>query len=316
MKTILGITVLLGGILSVDAHAMCGDLTLSGHTGPTVNWTESFTSQQFNFTINRTGNGACNAYVYFSDGGASSYATRRVVHVSDGSKTIPYQLYKSSALSSANILMEPPDSTNDNTRVLPRPTFSGNVKSRPAQYHLEIPAASVMGSTMAKAGTYTDTFTMRVYENNSQDAAYNVTLTVTIPVVAKLSLVTSGGAFNEADVSETLDFGNLTQGETLSFDMRVVTNAGYSIAYSSQGDGAMRHSNPAMSTTVPYTVIVNGVEYSLVGSQSNPVSVVTNNVETGQSGAAIPVTFKIGNVANKVSGNYSDNITVTLTSLN
>lgn len=293
------------------AMAACGTLSLTGIAGPTVNWTESFSSQQLNFTFNRTSNGACTALATFSKGGGSSYATRRVVNTVNSSKTLLYQLHKTSGLSATQILKQPPDVGSTNEEVQPSSAFSGSVSSRAASYYISIPTSTSLSPTIVRAGTYTDTFTVRAYDGANIDNSYNVTLTVNVPVVARISLVSTGSPFNAADTSETLNFGNLVTNQTMSFDMRILTNSGYDVRFSSANDGVMKHLTPGVTTTVPYTVTVNGIEQSLVGTAGTPLLVVSGSGESSTSGFNQPVTVKIGNVSSKVAGNYSDVITVT-----
>lgn len=303
-----------------DAHASCGTLTLS-IPSPVVSWSESYISQQEDFTFSRSNAGSCTTFASFSAGGAGSgnYSSRRAVHTSDGSKQISYQLYKVASLLSSRILREPPNVTSNNQVVLPSPGFSGGASSRTGTYYIEVPQASATSPTVAKAGQYQDTFTVKVYDGNfssgTVDNSYNVTITINVPIIARLSLVDSGGAFNASDTSQTLNFGSLVTNATLGFDMRAVTNAGYEIKFSSQNDGVMKHTNPSVTTTIPYTASVNGNEQSLVGSASVPISMVSVSGQTSLSGANNPVVFKIGDASNKVAGSYSDNITVTMATI-
>lgn len=305
-----------GLILSAAAaHASCGTLSLSSLPNPSINWSESFTSQQINFTFQRTGSGSCDARASFSDGGASTYTSRRAVHTHNSSKTISYQLYKTSSLSATQILKQPPDTSSTNELAQPSTAFSGSVGSRSGAYHLAIPYASATSPTIAKAGTYTDQFTMHAYDGTNIDNSYTVTLTINVPVITNISLVSTGGAFNAADVSETLNFSVLAENATRSFDLRVETNAGYEIKFTSQNNGVMKHLDTSVTTTIPYTVTVNSTAYSLVGSNPTGIVVATSGEESGLAGINNPVTFKIGNVANKVAGSYQDVITVTASTL-
>jgi hypothetical protein len=299
-------------LISENCWAVCGTLSLTGIANPTVNWSETYTSQQVTFTFQRTGSGACTATASFSGGGAGSYANRSATHVQSAQKKIFYQLYKTSALSPSQILKQPPDVASANEVAEPASAFSGSATSRSASYFISVPQSTALSPTIVKAGTYTDIFQVRAYDSANIDNTYNVTLTVIVPTIARLSLVSTGGAFNQADTTESLNFGELTTGKSLSFDIRVVSNAVYDVKMSSQNNGVMKHSNPAVTTTIPYTVIVNGVESSLIGSSTTPVSVATQTQESGTSGLAHPVTFKIGNAASKVAGAYQDVVTVTI----
>lgn len=290
------------------------DLSMSP-TNVNVAWNQNFSSQQIGFTITKTKKKACSWAVTFSRGGASDYSARRLVH---GSDLLPYQLYGDSALT--QVLKELPEATSINDVIEGSFTATDN-QIATATYYLSIPLSTATTPTYRPAGNYSDTVTLRLYEIDSAinptvysfEQTSSVTITTTMPKILDLSIVGSGGAFDPASVSRPLNFGTLTEGATLGFDLLVRSNAGYQVTISSQNNGVMKHSTTGVTTTVPYTFTVNGTARSLVGTQAQPVSVASGGGQTSTSGIRNPGLVTIGSLTDRVAGDYTDNITVTAT---
>lgn len=297
-----------GLLRPVTALADCG-LGLSAANVNLV-WTTALGTQQISFSVTKTKNPRCDYFVTFSKGGATTYANRRMTF---GANVLSYQLYKDSPLT--KILKELPDATSTND-VISGSFATGANQAQPQSYHLDIPFNLATTPTLKPSGSYTDVYVLKVYEGEfgtttSVVASANVTLTTSMPKKVELSLVSTGGAFDPNDTTQAVDFGTLSAGAVRALDMLVRSNAGFSITFSSQNNGVLKHASPGVTTTVPYTLAVNSVPQNLGSSSAAPVVVATGSGQSTLAGVVNPVQLTIGSVTDKMAGNYFDNITVT-----
>lgn len=273
-------------------------------------WNQSLPTQQVTFSVTKRNNPPCDFAVTFSKGGTSSYERR----MRSGNSQLRYQLYKESSLT--NILKQDPDVTTSND-VVTGSFDNGSNQTQTLNYYVSIPYNQATEPTLKAPGAYSDSFTLRVYkfagklDLDGADDSANVTITTLMPRIIQLSLVPTGAAFDPNSVSQNLNFGLLTEGATRALDVRVLSNAGYSITLSSQNNSVLRHQSAGVTTTIPYALTLNGTSKNLSSSASSPVVVAAGNGQTTMSGAANSVAITIGSVDGKVAGSYSDNITVT-----
>jgi hypothetical protein len=115
--------------------------------------------------------------------------------------------------------------------------------------------------------------------------------------------------FNAGITSQTLNFGDMVDGESMSANAIIRTNSNsWSLAVASTNAGNMK--NNSTSTTVPYTFTYDGT--------IKPLSTSSTEIESGgwadtQSGYATRIlTFTLGDTFN-TPGTYNDNLTFTLT---
>lgn len=121
------------------------------------------------------------------------------------------------------------------------------------------------------------------------------------------TVTTFGGV--GANKNYTVDFGSMTTGEASNIFIQFRGNASVSTAFASANNGVLKHSNPLVTTTVPYTLVVDGT--TLPNATGTPPTMLAN---TGSSGVATyPIGITLGSVSGKIAGSYSDTITVTIT---
>lgn len=293
---------------SPRAHAVasCGlSLTVSNIT---LVWSTSLPTQQITFKVKKSKNAPCDYFVTFSKGGASDYNRRML----SGSNTLRYQIYKEAALT--NILKELPEVTSDD-EIITGSFGVGSDQTQTRTYFVQIPLNLATTPTLKPSGTYVNTFIMRVYRDNPANSllenSKNVLIKTTIQKNVQLSLVNSGGAFNPSDTTQAVAFGTLTTGASRAFDMRVLTNAGYRVTFSSQNNGALKHALANVTTAVPYTLTINGLPKNLSSSKTVPIVVASGSGQTSVDGVGHAVEVIIGSVTDKMAGAYSDIITVT-----
>ncbi|MCM2324492.1 MAG: hypothetical protein NDJ90_14635, partial [Oligoflexia bacterium] len=171
------------------------------------------------------------------------------------------------------------------------------------------------------AGAFTDTYAVEVFETNVPPVptdvpvtSGNVTLTVTVNPMIRLSLVSTGGGFDPGLTNRNIDFGTLYQGQSAQFDLRVRTNAGFSVTFSSAYNGKLKP-GAASPSSVPYTLTAGGVALDLSNSAAVPVVGPVGPGQTSMSGLAYTIRTVIGNVvgAGVMAGLHQDTITITAT---
>jgi spore coat protein U-like protein len=121
-----------------------------------------------------------------------------------------------------------------------------------------------------------------------------------------LSLVDVGSPFDPADTHQTMDFGELTTGESLEADLKVLANSGYRVYMESENKGKLK--NLSENTTIKYTMYINNRKKSLKGKKSK---VAEGRDSTPVEGDNYRLKVQIGNVSGAKAGTYTDNITIT-----
>jgi len=295
-----------------EALSGCGKLKISAQN-VVISWDEEFTYLQREVLIKRSSShGNCHFFVTFSKGGASSYCKRRMVM---GPEKLRYQLYKSVSFTPRNILKDFPEARF--TRHVLRGKMRNKQSSVRKEYFIAIPRGPAIEPYLVKSGRYSDIFIVRVFRgiipifSSRPHDTESVIITAIVPRIIRIALVGYGAPFDPDDTHETLDFGVLQKGESRTFDIRVVTNAGFSISFASINNGRLVHFTDGNESEVFYKVKVNGVYKDLSSSQGTPVEVSSGTGETSLEGVRNPVKIKIGSVENKAAGDYSDIITVT-----
>lgn len=232
---------------------------------------------------------------------------------SDGTNTIPYSIYKYISNSVSNELYTYSSGVTKNN------VFSNTIAA--PFYNSPLPFAIIPTAGLLRpAGVYTTSITVGYYTgtlsgsniSNAKNtgATYSQQINLTVPVIYDLSIMPSGDTtFNAGITSQTLNFGDMVDGESMSANAIIRTNSNsWSLAVASTNAGNMK--NNSTSTTVPYTFTYDGT--------IKPLSTSSTEIESGgwadtQSGYATRIlTFTLGDTFN-TPGTYNDNLTFTLT---
>ncbi len=258
-------------------------------------------AQSVTLSVTKT-NGSCSYFITASPGNSSNYNARQLF----GPNRLTYNLYP--LANSTVVLGDLPGATASQTIV---GTLSGGTSTNNHTYQFDIPVQQIVA-----AGSYSDTVQFKLYQGdingNTLAQMVNVTHSASVPSVAELSLVATGGAFDVTSVSRALNFGTLSQGQTLATDLLVRGNNGFDVTMQSLNGGVMALSPALDTSTVPYTLTVNGAGASLAGAGT---TVATVGSATTLSGNRFPIQVTIGAISGGASaGTYTDSITVTVTS--
>lgn len=250
-------------------------------------------------------------FLAFTKGWSGNY-NRRGLNLRNGA-LIYYNLYKNS--NSTGVLKEPRDITSVN-EVL----FGSLSKGEKINLNYYFTLAPLNSSSPPRFGTYVDVVQVQVYTGtytniNRYEGYRDLNLFINVPRFISLSLVDSGSQHDETKTSKTLDFGEIEEGEKLSFDVRVVSNAGYNLKVSSANNGLLKRvGGVGVGSEIQYDFIVAGSRKPLNSSSSNPVSIANSTGLTPPGGARVPVEISILSVLNKDPGNYQDYITLSVIS--
>jgi spore coat protein U-like protein len=264
---------------------------------------EVFSSVEYvetvDFYVTHDAGDSCSFFVTFSEGNSGSYSRK----VYNGVECFDYQIYDS--FTKNQVLKELPEAVSSSD-VLEGTISISDVSPRLLRYYITIPIGQVV-----LAGTYTDVFTMRVHEgtigSSTEIASADVTLTVSVPSIMQMSSVDIGAPFDEFDTLQALDFEELVESEVSSFDLVVRSNAGYLVNMQSTNSSEMHHQS--LASTITYTLDFDATTKDL--SSGSSVQVTSSSGSTTASGTSHQIDVTIGSVDAKISGTYTDVITIT-----
>lgn len=310
MKTLILFFALI--LLSGNTYAACGydvdSPSLSygvGDTNPTV-------PAEVTIQRNITGNSACsNFFLTFTWGWSNNY-NRRGLNLLNGN-LIYYNLYKNA--NNTNVLRGPNDITSVND------IFAGTIakdEKKTLTYYFTL--APQDASSPPKSGTYFDNVQVQAYSGtynniNAYEGMSQLYVYINVSKFVSLSLVDSGGSYDASKTSKTLDFGELSENEELSFDVRIVSNAGYILKVSSANNGVLKRiDGTGTASQISYDFYANNSKKTLTSSASTPVTIASYSGITPAGGSQVPAKIVIKSVTDKDPGTYQDYITLSVIS--
>lgn len=300
--------------VSMGAFAACDyDLTVPtlsygvGDTNPTTSGT---------VTLSRGNGGSSssnctNFFLAFTKGWAGNY-NRRAFNLWTGDM-LYYNLYKNS--NTTGVLKEPSDITSVNEVIFGNASKNS---SRELTYYFTL--APISASSPPRSGTYVEVVQVQVYSGtytniNSYEGYRDLYIYLNVAKFVSLSMVDSGGTYDPSSVSKTLDFGIMEENETMSFDVRVVSNAGYILKVSSNNNGLLKRvGGTGAKSEISYAFFANNSQKSLTSSAGTPVTIASGTGKTNSGGALVPIKVVIGNVTDKDPGTYQDYLTLSVIS--
>jgi spore coat protein U-like protein len=276
----------------------CGPLSLSVNT-PNYSFNSGSVAQLEVVVTRSAPFTSCDFFIGFSRGSANSYTPRSMAN---GSNTIPYNFYRNGGLT--QILRDAPDSTSYNSFL--RGSFPNGNPSIQRTEDYRVAIGTIPGSPAV--GLYTDTVSIKLYKGEPDEwytlqNTQTLVTTYSVPYVANVSLVNTGAPYNQSDTTQTLNFGSLSPGQTLGFDIVTVYNSGYKLTLSSANNGKLKHSS--QNQFVPYVFKVNGSPLNLSNSQAIPAVLGTGSGTSPPAGLRFAIQVQIGAVSS-LAGTYSD----------
>lgn len=283
-------------------HAFCWDLYISNlQSSVTLN---SDLSPNVQLKVNRTSYyDDCRYRIGVTKGSAPTYARK----LYNGVSTMDFQITKSN---SNQVLKDKPDWVYNSNRINGRFKSGQGSNQKNATLYADLTL-----SPSLQAGVYSDTYDVKLYQRFFGNYYLYDTKTVTFNYVVadqiSISLVNTAAPFNPYDTSQYLNFGNLDQGESLGFDIVMQTTNGYNLKLSSANNGYLKHT--VNSSKIKYNLYSHGALLDLANSNTVPVSASTGIGQHPSDGFRVPINVEVGDVTNKLSGQYSDTVTVTVT---
>lgn len=286
------------------ANAACGLSIVANDLG--LDWELSWTMHAISISITKTNPAACTVGLGFSKGSANSY-TRSAAN---GSVRLPYQVYQDSGMN--HILKDVPDVSSANDVVWVNMPVGGGMQT--VIYYFDIPFSTATTPSLIAAGTYSDSFIINAYEGPDAAslaappaASAQVNVSIAVSKMVALSLVDTGGVFQDSATTKSVDFGTLVTGAVSRFDLRLRTNAGYSITFASANNGRMKHLTK--NSYVPYSIYLNNAVVDTSGATP-----VAGSGQSPLAGLGFPVKIVVGTMGNlPIAGKYQDTVTITAT---
>lgn len=291
--------------LPLPSFANCGS---SIQISPiNLTWSQTFNYASVNVTINKVAAVACTVYLTFGKGFAADYNR----YSTSGGNKFYYQLFQDTSLS--NILKDQADTTVPSNNYLSY-SFSANPnQSVVLTYYIQLPFGLATSPTYKPYGTYTDSISVKLFEDALSSIATPVSttplnVTITVPQIIEMAFGSANSGFNPTSLNQSLDFGDLTSGKTLATSFLVRSNSGYSISMSSTNGGQLNNTLNS-ADKIPYSVSVNGSTLTL---SSSPTIIATSSGQTSDSGSAFPFSIITNSQSvQPTSGTYTDSISIT-----
>ena len=245
-------------------------------------------------------------FVTVSAGVSGDYQNRQV---RQGNEALTYQLYDSEGGQRTVLKALPTAAFNE--------VLSGSLSAEGDIQELAC-VAIVVPAQVRRSGLYTDTFTLTLYSGTLQDYTEQDAKTVVLSVPAgenvELSLSPSGSSFDSGTRSALMDFGALRKDAHRELDLRVRSNAGYSITLESDNNGVLKHTGANVNSVVPYTLRLAGNPVNLGSGAQTPV--LQPGRLTDANGDNYELSVTIGEVSGAVAGDYRGVITGTVAAQN
>jgi hypothetical protein len=302
-------------VFKPHAQGAC-TLTLSNITTP-VDFTSNPNPGALTFQVNKSNSGqSCSFFVGFSKGTALTYSGRSMVN---GGYSLPFNVRKTSVLTDP-VLSDYPDASSS-TEVFVSSFAFGLPNAKTFTYY---PTSTAWSTTNNyRFGLHTDTLQIHVYESAfppaptpalTAEATANVSYTYTVPKAAIVSLLNVGEAYSDPAVTtKSLNYTTMATGQTVSLDMVLIYNAGYSVKFNSTNGQQMKSG----SFSFPYTYSITSVPSppSLLAGVDTVVMSGSGVSAGTPTGDRRTVSFTLGTPnPGAFAGTYTDSILVTLTS--
>lgn len=283
--------------------ARCNGLDVQLNPGNYNLVTNNFPTLSLQVSRNNNNNG-CQFFIVMDYGAASSASSRQLTN---GAYSYPVQIYKDSGKSQ---ILKKIDDANSSSDILSGefPDESGSTTQSFSYY------VFLDNSLYNRFGNYSQSFNVSLYSGTLASKRLEQTRVLTLNYTQSrkidLSLVDTGAAFDKADTSQTLNFGNLTTGDSRSFDLILEYNAGFRLTVTSANNGTLKHAN--LNDRIDYTMNIFGNNLNLSSGSVTSPSISGMSPAGGQR---LPVQVTIGSVSGKNSGIYSDTVTFSVVSV-
>jgi len=193
------------------------------------------------------------------------------------------------------------------TGLFPAGTRNTNIEH---PFSVIVPAGAIV-----PAGTYSGSFSVNLYgapvgSPPVLTSTRNLPVSVVVPEYTEIAVVQVGAPYFMPTPSQTLDFGQLEEGDQESLDLIVRSNVSYSVSVSSANGSALRNVDPSEATPIPYLLEANGVSMSMPAGLA--VALVNTAPWTAGGEARYRLDFRIRAFDMVSAGEYTDTLTFTV----
>lgn len=268
------------------------------------------------FVVKRNNkNTLCRWFITIDKGAHNDGTYNRFIQNSPA--TLPIQIYDDTG---SMIIEALPDAQPPNNVI--SGTFSTKGGGNQQTVHYRFALGTVPFST--STGTYQNTWQVRLYRANLNNGNYSVANNTNIGAYynvqprVDISLTDTGQPFNMWDTEQTLDFGDIENGEELSFDMRIGANRPFRYTINSLNGGNLRRQGGGSGATdnIDYQIKIAPTAYSSNTTINNYPYTSSNMAPPTGTEVVFPVTVRIvDDPTTKNSGSYADTVTITVTAL-
>jgi len=177
-------------------------------------------------------------------------------------------------------------------------------------YTVIIPAGAIV-----PAGQYTGNFSVNLYgaplgQQPALTSTRSFPLSVVVPEYTEIGLVQPGAPFYSTTASQTLDFGQLQEGDRQSLDLIVRSNVSYSVSVSSNNGSVLLNANPAETMPIPYSLHADNKSVAMTAGLAQPI--VSSAPWTAGGEARYRLDFSIGAFDMVSAGEYTDTLVFTV----
>jgi len=176
------------------------------------------------------------------------------------------------------------------------------------KFETEIGKMIAPGSYSINLKFYLHKSALTVTNKPATSSPKTVTVSLTVPTIATMAIVSSGGAIDYGSPDETIAFGELSSGASQAFDIIVRANKNFNLNVETTSGGNLTSQHGA---TIPYTLVVGGSTANLA---SSPFTVKPNQTFSATQ-TRYASTITLGSFTFGEAGNYSDNLLFTLWTL-
>ncbi len=253
--------------------------------------------------------GPCNYYVVLNAGLSGNSSQRKMGR---GSDRLDYNIYTTA--SKSNVIREFGVAGTSERISGVFSSLIGGFQTANHDFYWTVTPQQVFEATGVSFGDASLTLqlyaelALGIYTNTDSET---ISFYATPDSSVNLSLVNTGAPFDSADVSQSINFGDMMSGASLSYDTVIRSNDGYTVKFQSQNSQGLAHTNPLLTYRVPYSMTFGGNSVNL--TSGTQVQAASSTAVTPASGARFATTFTLGTLTGaEAAGNYSDVLTVTI----
>jgi len=181
--------------------------------------------------------------------------------------------------------------------------FTTNKNEVSLRYYFNAPYNEIL-----PAGLYSDSVQVNLYEGDLSQYtlrdSQSVNFSVEVNTYINLEIQSDIGD----SLSGIIDFTNIEPGKLKSASINVTTNTPYDMTIASENLSNMQHTYNQLDSSIPYSVIINNEYHEL----KTPLTIDFKKQNQSLTTQSHQLDFQISNFDFKLSGEYQDNIVITV----